>query len=305
MTRNGFTLVEMVVVLGIFALLAAAGVGVLRSSVDVQGSVATHLDGMSGIARLNALLSNDLGQVVDRPSRGPGGERPAFVGRENGMEFVSAGRANLDGAPRSELQRVEWRSAKGALHRTGFAAVDGMDDGLPSSMAGNLRRVAFRYRMLDGRWSSSFASNEQQRLPTAVELTMTPSDGEPIVMVFALPAGAQTITLNGASQFNDDHAFTKAMVKFEELMKKYELSAENAWTMAQGIYTGLTTDPIGFGRELGKSLLDWDTLGQVDYLYVSHLRGGAWTPARTGSPSILAPTSATSRRRTCTKSPAS
>ena len=35
------------------------------------------------------------------------------------------------------------------------------------------------------------------------------------------PAGAQTITLNGASQFNDDHAFTKTMVRFEELVKKY------------------------------------------------------------------------------------
>jgi TRAP-type transport system periplasmic protein len=35
----------------------------------------------------------------------------------------------------------------------------------------------------------------------------------------ALPVQAQT--LHGASQFNDDHAFTKAMVRFEELMKKY------------------------------------------------------------------------------------
>jgi len=37
----------------------------------------------------------------------------------------------------------------------------------------------------------------------------------------AAPASAQTITLNGASQFNDDHAFTKTMVKFGELVKKY------------------------------------------------------------------------------------
>jgi tripartite ATP-independent transporter DctP family solute receptor len=29
------------------------------------------------------------------------------------------------------------------------------------------------------------------------------------------------ITLHGASQFNDDHAFTKALVKFEDLVKKY------------------------------------------------------------------------------------
>ena len=42
-----------------------------------------------------------------------------------------------------------------------------------------------------------------------------------VAAAIALPAGAQTITLNGASQFNDDHAFTKAMVRFEELVKKY------------------------------------------------------------------------------------
>jgi TRAP-type C4-dicarboxylate transport system substrate-binding protein len=35
------------------------------------------------------------------------------------------------------------------------------------------------------------------------------------------PAQAQTITLNGAVQFNDDHAFNKALLKFEELVKKY------------------------------------------------------------------------------------
>jgi tripartite ATP-independent transporter DctP family solute receptor len=31
----------------------------------------------------------------------------------------------------------------------------------------------------------------------------------------------QVITLNGASQFNDDHAFNKTLLKFEELVKKY------------------------------------------------------------------------------------
>jgi TRAP-type transport system periplasmic protein len=41
-----------------------------------------------------------------------------------------------------------------------------------------------------------------------------------IATAFAVPAQAQ-LTLHGASQFNDDHAFTKAMVKFEELVKKY------------------------------------------------------------------------------------
>jgi len=42
-----------------------------------------------------------------------------------------------------------------------------------------------------------------------------------IGIFFSVNSNAQTLTLHGASQFNDDHAFTKAMVKFEELVKKY------------------------------------------------------------------------------------
>jgi tripartite ATP-independent transporter DctP family solute receptor len=43
-----------------------------------------------------------------------------------------------------------------------------------------------------------------------------------VVSLHAPPAQAQqVITLNGAVQFNDDHAFTKALVRFEELVKKY------------------------------------------------------------------------------------
>ena len=37
----------------------------------------------------------------------------------------------------------------------------------------------------------------------------------------AIAQAQQVVTLNGAVQFNDDHAFTKAMVRFEELVKKY------------------------------------------------------------------------------------
>ena len=149
MKRNGFTLVEMLVALGIFALLAAAGVGVLRSSVDVQGAVDTRLTAISGLARLNAMLSNDLGQAVDRPSRMPAAVRPAFVGDSSGMEFVSGGRTNLDGAARSDLQRIEWRSTNGGLQRMGFAAIDGGDQGIASPLARDIRSAAFRYRMLD------------------------------------------------------------------------------------------------------------------------------------------------------------
>jgi len=41
------------------------------------------------------------------------------------------------------------------------------------------------------------------------------------VLAFAAPVAAQTITLHGAVQFNDDHAFNRALLKFEELVKQY------------------------------------------------------------------------------------
>ena len=190
MKRNGFTLVEMLVSLGIFALLAAAGVGVLRSSIDVQSSVDGRLTALSGIARLNALLSSDLGQAVDRPSRAPSGQRPAFVGDRNSMQFVSGGRPNLDGDARSDLQRIEWRSENGTFNRIGFSSLDGSDEGLTSSLVRDVRRATFRYRLLDGSWSSAFTSTKQQMLPAAVELTMVTTADTPVVMVFGLPPGA-------------------------------------------------------------------------------------------------------------------
>src|SRR5438105_461726 len=42
-----------------------------------------------------------------------------------------------------------------------------------------------------------------------------------VSLLIAFAAAAQSITLHGASQFSDDHAFTKALVRFEELVKKY------------------------------------------------------------------------------------
>ena len=62
---------------------------------------------------------------------------------------------------------------------------------------------------------SSFVSAKRRSLLVGTIAAMA-------VGTAALPAVAQqAITLHGASQFSDDHAFTKTMVKFEELVKKY------------------------------------------------------------------------------------
>lgn len=185
---TGFTLVEMLVALTIFALLSAAGVSLLRSSVDTQAAVDRRLTEMGAIGRLHALLSSDLGQAVDRPTRAASAQRPAFSGDDRGMEFVRGGWTNLDQEPRSDLQRVAWRFDGAAFSRTGSGKIDGADEAARAApFARDLERASLRYRGADGSWAGAFQSSEDAALPSAVEVTITPRQGAPVVMVFSLP----------------------------------------------------------------------------------------------------------------------
>lgn len=188
--QAGFTLVEMLVALGIFALLAAAGVGILRASVDTQSTVEDHLGQIRDLGRLDALLSSDLAQAVDRPTRTASGERPAFLGQPGHMELVRAGWSNVDSSRRSDLQRVQWQQEGANLTRTGFLHLDGSDEGSASAvLARNISRASFRYRTAAGEWASSFSSTDKEPLPAAVEATVSLPGGDPVVIVVALPEG--------------------------------------------------------------------------------------------------------------------
>lgn len=190
-SEAGFTLVEMLVALTIFALLAAAGVGMLRSSVDTQSAVDRRLAEVGVVGRLHALLASDLGQAVLRPTRGPGGERPAFIGESARMQLVRAGWDNPDGEARSSLQRVEWRLEQGGLARIGHRQLDGADSGEPAVLARSLEQVAFRYRGAAGEWASVWQSTAQEPLPAAVELSIRFRGQPPLLFVIALPPRGQ------------------------------------------------------------------------------------------------------------------
>jgi hypothetical protein len=63
----------------------------------------------------------------------------------------------------------------------------------------------------------------------------------------------------------------------EELMAKYRLSAETA----QGMLDALMDDPVTFGKELGKGLLDWDTWADDPARALGHLAPDAIVAALT------------------------
>lgn len=185
----GFTLVEMLVAMVIFALLAVAGVGLLRASVDTQGAIDHRLERLGGQERVAVLFAADIGQALARPLLGLGESRQlSFVGTPTSLSLIRGGWANPDSQPRSSLQRVEWTLLRGSIARVAHLFLDGSDPGQPALILPDADAFALRYRRADGSWSGSFSSTANELLPAAVEMTSRVRGQPPLVIVAALPS---------------------------------------------------------------------------------------------------------------------
>ncbi len=183
--ERGFTLVEMLVALSIFAAIAAMGVGLLRSSIDTQDAVQGRLKAMGGINRLRAVMANDLAQAVQRSTRGPAGEAvPAFVGSSTGFALVHGGAGSLDGSPRPGVERVAYALVGNEWRRATQPMLDGTALGEGDRLVGDVAGVAVRYRDDRGNWGEGWTSEPGDRLPRAVEVRLTRRGREALTMLF-------------------------------------------------------------------------------------------------------------------------
>src|SRR3546814_4468799 len=86
MKAPGFTLVEMLVALLIFAMLSAVGVTVMAYAAGNQGVVKARMDRLGELQSARSLLKADLAQAAVRRVRGRDGNpaRNAFIGSTAG-----------------------------------------------------------------------------------------------------------------------------------------------------------------------------------------------------------------------------
>ena len=172
--QNGFTLVELLVALAIFSFLSAAGVLLLRSSVDTQAQVAERLSDVAVINRLTNAMSNDLAQIANRPSRNENGDTaPLFNTNEQGFSFVRHGLSIADGGARPTMQKVRYAFEDGTWQRSNWPFLDGATANEPAVLVSDIQEVSIRYRDADGNWRDDWTSDEPTQYPRAVELNIT------------------------------------------------------------------------------------------------------------------------------------
>ena len=189
--QQGFTLIELLIALLIFGMLASAGVALLSFSVRAQAATSTRLNATANERRISALLSTDLAQVVPRISRDVSGNAEAAFDGGKGdvlMSYVRSGWSNSGGAARSGLQRVQWRLAEGRLERITRPIVDGAINAKPIIMVENVESANVRFR-LKGEWRDDWSATDPRALPRAVELIITSRGSAPITRKFLVGTG--------------------------------------------------------------------------------------------------------------------
>ena len=181
MRRRGFTLVEMLVALLVFGLLAAAGAAVMGSTLTNQGAVKTRVERFADFQRLRAVLRADLAQAAPRRTRDTSGQPAgvAFIGGDPWggapdrlFVVVRRGWENPDQAPRPSLQYVEYRLAEGRLERRVRAALDGTALGPAQVLLDGVETGDASFLGPTG-WVPAWKGQAGVEIPRAVRLDLT------------------------------------------------------------------------------------------------------------------------------------
>ncbi len=186
---RAFTLIEVLVAMAIFAILAAFAYGTLSQTLLSAEILNERMDRLQAMQRTMRTLSDDLQQLAPRPVRDELGDnlRPALdTGFQSGfaMELTRGGWSNPVVLPRSTLQRVGYRLEDDELVRYHWYALDRTLSNEPVGVAllDGVEGMQFRFHLDDGDVSEQWPPLNRQgaigvrHRPRAVEVILLLED---------------------------------------------------------------------------------------------------------------------------------
>lgn len=196
--QTGFTLLELLVALSIFALLAAMAYGGLNTVLKTRKATDTQAERLARLQQTFFWLERDIVQAIDRPIRDEYGDpQPALRGVTLGdlrLELTRNGWRNPVGRVRSHLQRVAWGLKDERLMRYYWNVLDRAQDSKPLSteMLDGVQRLELRFMDAAGKWGEVWPAVSRRGgpgdpLPRAVEVTLESEREGRITRLFEVP----------------------------------------------------------------------------------------------------------------------
>ncbi|MEP7096979.1 MAG: type II secretion system minor pseudopilin GspJ [Dokdonella sp.] len=191
--QRGFSLIELLVALVVFAALAAAAYGGLNQIARTRAALAAQQDRFAGITRAVSVFERDLYQAVDRPVIGNNGaELLALIGGPSSLELSRLGFANPLAEPRSNIERVVYGLDGNKLQRGRYAVLDRAPNSAPVARV-LIDRVSQLYLRYFDRTSNTWSDvwppqGSVAALPRAVEFRITFADLGEVRRVVELPS---------------------------------------------------------------------------------------------------------------------
>ena len=178
----GFTLVELLVALFIFALVASISMGFLYQTLDSKAVLQERLDQLEKMKLARSIIKMDLLQMTRRPTRGIYGDpaMPAFqqhrnsTDQRNFLTLVRSGVSNPGShVARSNLQHVSYSFQGGRLIRRARVRLDPTPRTpvREQVLLEGLRDLEIKF-LVGGRWQSAAtgAGDTDDVMPQAVSL---------------------------------------------------------------------------------------------------------------------------------------
>jgi len=193
---QGFTLLEVLIAISIFALMSIAAYQILQGVIRSGEISKRHNDSLVKIQRAMLIIEQDFTQIVARASRTEGEDEDStrvlrvaeslFESEDQGIEFTRLGWTNpLNLLPRSNLLRVRYRLFEGQLQRQYFLYPDIISGQEPETqpLLDDIDKLSFRFWSDD--WQDSWS--DEGNLPTGIEITFSSKQFGEIKRVFLIP----------------------------------------------------------------------------------------------------------------------